>query len=168
MPASIKGYLDTCTVSGLAKGDLGESTIDALLHLLRCRRSGQVDLLTSAVTKEEIDRIPRQHRTPHEAIYTLLEEIPIAQTHRVDSGLSLLGVGGGTREDPLFTELKSILPDEDDARHVFQAVKNGVSYFVTTDNRSILKFREAIKRCCSIEAVSPEELAALLEATRSA
>jgi hypothetical protein len=53
----------------------------------------------------------------------------------------------------LFGSLKGILLDEDDARHVFQAAKNEVAYFVTADERSILRFREAVERSCRIAVV---------------
>ena len=88
----------------------------------------------------------------------LLTKIRTAATHWTDSGLTLLGVGGGQRTDPLFKSLKAILPDEDDARHVFQAAKNGVQYFLTVDERTILRHRQAVEQCCELKAVDPEQM----------
>jgi hypothetical protein len=86
MPEPIRVYLDTCVVSGLARGDLRPSTVGALLRILEAQKAGHVQLLTSSVTREEIERIPESYRTPHQTIYTQLAEIPTAVTHGTDSG----------------------------------------------------------------------------------
>ncbi|HVE61704.1 MAG TPA: hypothetical protein VNA26_07790 [Chitinophagaceae bacterium] len=126
-------YLDTCIISGLAKADLSIDDLEALHDLLEKHKNGKIHPLTSQVTKEELEKIPPTFRTQHKIVYNLLKDVPTAQTYQTDSGLMLMGVGGGIREDPVFTALKNLLPGEDDARHIFQATKNGVSKFVTTD-----------------------------------
>src|SRR5262245_29161626 len=147
MTAPPTAYIETCIVSGLAKGDLPSSTTEAVLRILQFRSCGLVSVVTSSVTKSEIDRIPEKHRTPHQAIYSRLLDLPIAQEFQTDSGLLLLGVGGRLRIDPLFSSIKAILPDEN-ARHVFQAARNGATYFVTADHSTILKYRDQIGKNC--------------------
>lgn len=154
----IKAYLDTCIVSGLAKEDLPSAEQMALLIILRFHKSGDVQLVTSILVKEEIDKIPEEHRMRHEIVYNLLANIPVSQVSWTDSGLTLMGVGGGKKVDSLYLELKALLPDELDAQHIFQAVKSGAKYFVTTDNHTILKYREALITKYNLSVIAPSEL----------
>jgi hypothetical protein len=71
-------YLDTCIVSGLAKPDTSVSDQEAFVNILRAHKAGKAKLVTSALTKQEIDRIPPEFRTPHAAIYLLIAEISAA------------------------------------------------------------------------------------------
>jgi hypothetical protein len=65
-------------------------------------------LVTSRITKEEIDRIPKEYRLQHEVIYNLLSDLPVARAFRTDSGLMLMGVGGGVRLHPMLAKLQAI------------------------------------------------------------
>jgi len=152
----VKAYLDTVLVSSIVRRDLDEIEQAALSTLLQLRSSGRIEVVTSSVTREEIARLPREHRGPHEDILHLLELIELAPEARTDSGLMLMGVGGGLREDPDFTALKSVLPDEADARHVFQALRCDATHFVTTDRRTILG-RRANLGTFPIQFVLPSE-----------
>ena len=76
-----RAYLDTCIVSGLAKGDLTSDNVAALLCILEARKAGLVELFTSEVVREEISKIPLEHRTRHSFIYGLLADVPSASTH---------------------------------------------------------------------------------------
>lgn len=69
------------------------------------------------------------------AVDRLLARVSTATEVRTDSGLTLLGVGGGRRPDPLLVKLRTVL-DENDARHVFQAIKNAADVFLTADGAS--------------------------------
>ena len=155
-------YLDTCIVSGLVRGDLPAAEQAALIRLLEARKRGDVHLVTSEITKGEIGQIPEQHRRLHEIMYSLLEDVPAAVTHQVDCGLLLLGAGGGTREDPLFSYLKALLPDLADAEHVFQAAKNQVDHFLTADQRTIVKHATAVEAACGLKVVTPVKFAEIL------
>ncbi len=155
-------YLDTCIVSGLAKEDLPSGEQQALLEVLRRHKEGWIKLITSFVTKQEIDRVPEQARTRHEVIYSLLSDIPRAEF----SGIELFRVAFpgslGVRQDPLYTELKQLLPGVEDAQHVFQAIKNKVDYFVTTDDRTILRYKNELESTYGIKAVTPSQLLRLV------
>jgi len=150
-------------VSGLAKEDLSPGQQQALLELLRLYKGGQIKLITSFVVKQEIDRIPEGARTRHEMIYSLLSDIPRARFWQIRMGLTLMGIGGGIpRQDPLYIKLKQLLPDEEDAQHIFQAIKNQVDYFITTDERTILRHRGELESTYGIRVVTPVELIRLV------
>ena len=91
-----KAYLETCIVSGLAKGDLAAAELLALLRILQAGKAGRVELITSDVVNAEIDRIPAHYRTPHAAIYNLLTDVPTAPTHLTASRL----LGGSLLQSP--------------------------------------------------------------------
>lgn len=156
-------YIDTCIVSGIAKRDLAETESDALLKLLNMGKRGTLEVVTSEHTATEIARVPSEYRRPHEFILSLLANVPAVPTFRSDSGFLLLGVGGGSREDPLFSQLKSTVPDRDDAHHLFQASKNGAAYFLTVDRKTIISRSNAILAIANVEPVSPSRLLELLE-----
>jgi len=50
-------YLDTNAVIGLVEEDLDEVESTALRELLRLRKSGTVNLVTSHITKEELEKM---------------------------------------------------------------------------------------------------------------
>jgi hypothetical protein len=70
----------------------------------------------------------------------------------------LIGVGGGRREDPLFTQLRTVLPDIADAEHTFQAARNSVEFLVTVDKNSFIKHAQAVKAIAGIQLVLPSVL----------
>jgi hypothetical protein len=63
-----------------------------------------------------------------------------------------MGVGGSRRQDRLFISLRSLLPDVEDAMHVFQAAKNGVGFLITADHRRLIRFSADIQRLCGVVA----------------
>ena len=75
---------------------------------------------------------------------------------RVDPGLILVvGVDGSRRQGRLFISLRSLLPDVEDAMHVFQAAKNGVGFLITADHRTLVRFSADIERLCGVIVRSP-------------
>jgi hypothetical protein len=69
--------------------------------------------------------------------------------------------------DPDYVTLRSILPHEMDRRHMFHAVKNGVQYFATVDQHSILSRTSQIEAAFSIKCGTPTEVATWLGIARS-
>jgi hypothetical protein len=150
------GYVDTCIVSGMAKGDLSAADLSALRRILEAREAGTIELVTSDVTKREIDQIPPQYRAPHEAIYELLARVPVAPSHLTATRLVNTGVTQGAwREDPLFGRLRNLLPDVADAEHIFQTARNGVDFFVTVDRRTILRHKAEVEAVCQLQLATP-------------
>lgn len=143
-------YLDTCIVSGLAKEDLPTVEQEALAELLELHKAGRLKLVTSHITKQEIAKIPLRARLRHIMIYNLLENVPATKT---------------VKADPLFRKIRTIVPDEEDAKHLYQAVKSRSWYFVTTDKRTIL--RHATKlflEAKELMVMSPSEMVTLFSA----
>jgi hypothetical protein len=46
---------------------------------------------------------------------------------------------------------------------VFQAVKNGVDYFLTVEKKTMLRRRAAVENCCEIKVVNPKEMVQVIE-----
>jgi hypothetical protein len=160
-------YLDNCIVSGLANEDLG-TELEALYELLEHRKHGRLDVVTSHVTHEELERASADSRHGlRQVVYFLLADVPAVPEARHNSRMLLMGVGGGTREDARFTQLKEVLPDVDGARHVFQVIANGLDYFVTVDARTVLRHRRELERL-GIRALKPSELVAELRSAATA
>ncbi len=157
-----KAYLDTCIVSGLAKEDLSLKEQEALSNVLHQYKKGFINLVTSEVVKKELEGIPDKNRKRHETIYYLLSDVPMSQVKTTDSGLMMMGMGGGVREDSLYTKLKKMLPDENDANHIFQAIKSSANYFVTVDNKTILRYHKELESEYNIKTVLPSELVVLI------
>lgn len=159
----INAYLDTCIISGIAKADLKQDQQTATLELLELRKKGIVFIVTSEIAKTEIEKIPEKYRYQHQAIYFLLSDVPICKTHSFHSrglmGMEMgMGMGaGGNRINPIYKSLKDLLPDEQDANHIYQASKNEIEYFLTADEQTIIKYSEKIHEICNIIAVSPVE-----------
>jgi hypothetical protein len=166
------GYLDTNLVSGLVKEDLGDVELPALIELLRLREQGAIALCTSHITAEELSKIPAEVRGGHDDIYMRFDDVP-AIDERFRMPMVIRG-GPGTRiigppvvADAALYQLRSILPDETDARHVFQAARNGVDYFVTCDDRTIVRHVAAVQEAVGIVVCLPSQLVAELTAATS-
>ena len=164
----LTAYLDTCIVSGLAKQDLKTEEHVALRRILETQKQGSLSLVTSQVTREEIEKIPEAYRSQHETIYYLLSDVPVARAFQIYSrglmGMGMgMGMGAGIRRlHPILAKLNTLLPDEADARHLYQAARNDVQYFLTTDAHTILSYREQIEDICKVKAVNPQEFLEIL------
>jgi len=157
----LTAFLDTSIVSGLAKEDLKEEELAALREILKQHKQGRVSLVTSHIAKEEIERIPEAYRLRHEIIYSLLADVPVAKEVGIYGGsMSMglnMGLGGAKIPNPIYVKLDTLLPGKTDARHIFQAAMNNVQYFLTTDVRTILSYRDQIEEICNVKVVSPLE-----------
>jgi riboflavin biosynthesis pyrimidine reductase len=65
--------------------------------------------------------------------------------------------------DDDLTALRLLLPDENDARHLFQAIKSGVEFFVTDDQRSIVSRATEIESRYPIRVLLPSTLVSELD-----
>jgi predicted nucleic acid-binding protein len=158
-PEPVKAYLDNCIVGAIAQGEPEEKVaIDELLKLWHGRK---LDLVTSlSVTLEEIGRVPEEHRRAHEVAYTMLEKVPTIDEDVLSPGI--ITARPGTKgpipvRHPDLGWLTSILRDEDDARHIHQAVGSESAYFVTTD-RGILARAGEIEDKFPIKVRKPSTL----------
>jgi hypothetical protein len=150
-----KVYLDNAIVAALARGQGGPDEEAALEKVLEAAGpEKRLNLVTSPVTAEEIAEIPEEHRPPHRAIYQLLSRVPMAE----ELGLNLFLVLPAlpVRPHPLLVQLRKFLA-ETDARHVFQAIRNGADVFLTLDG-GIIHHRKTLTGL-GIKVLKPPELA---------
>ena len=134
----------------------------ALRELERRRAAGEIALYTSHVTKEEIAKTPADHRRPLDDLYEMYENVPeMEEEFRMPRRLGSLRSGftnGPIVQDEALGRLLSILPHELDARHIFQAAKKGLDYFITRDEKTILNYAAEIRSAVGISALLPTEL----------
>jgi hypothetical protein len=86
------------------------------------------------------------------------EELLVPRVVRARSG----PFGPVSVTDSDLASLQAILPDQNDVRHLFQAMRNGVDYFVTADKRTILSRAAAIEQQFAIRVRLPSGLVAEL------
>jgi predicted nucleic acid-binding protein len=175
LPARI--YVDNALVSRFTdplKGkDFSISDADAEAILKIC--SSKVELVTSDETLNEVlDATDLKQRAMLVLITTLATRVPSQPTmHSLSGSIGSMAVGatpiggGGVYVDPLLSALWGIF-DQGDAKHVFQAIKNDCSYFVTLDQKTIVarakeKSVELSRICPNLKFVTPTELAGLWE-----
>jgi len=157
-PESLSVYLDTCIISGLAKEDLPKEEYRALNSVLSLRKSGAIQLVTSFVVKAELEKIPEEFRIKHEVIYNLLSDVPVKRFRSI-TGLGPVGVPGFGfgRLNRDYLKLRQLLRDAEDAKHVYQAIRNGIQVFLTIDLRTILRNRAVVEESFLIKLRSPSE-----------
>ena len=153
-----KLYLDTCIISGIAKSDISDLELNTLTDLLKDFRLNKVDMVTSQIAKQEIEKIPEQYRFQHSETYKTLTEIPLSSsTFSPFSG----PFGGPFDRNRLpvkeLKELQSLLKDKDDAKHIYQAFRNKVNYFLTVDASTILNRAKEIFEICGVSVMLPSE-----------
>jgi len=144
-------YLDTCIISGLAKGDIALPDVRALEWILQEHKLRHLRLATSAASEFELAKIPARYRIAHSAIYSLLDKVPAQGS---------IGFWDPERaiEDPhwwTFERLSWVLPDELDAYHMLFAIKAGIHHFITTDERTILRHKKKLLAEFDVRTMSP-------------
>ena len=150
-------YLDTCVISGLAKNDLKTSESDAMVALLSAESSEVIRFVTSTSALDELSRIPDEHKTPHLAIYHLLEKVRALK----EPSLTRMAPWGGSMGNPdrrIWSFTRTIVPAESDADHLYQAHQNNARFFVTVDHATILRYKTDIERDLDMIAFLPSEL----------
>jgi hypothetical protein len=138
----VKIYLDNNIVSGMSRGDLEPTEMDAVRQIEAAAARGELEIVTSRETWRE------QDRTRDPAVRSQLEEdrenVPIVShdhvmlgsTARYDSHGNWYGNSPILTEvvdQKLFAALKSAGLKDPDARHFMYAVRSGCDRFVTTD-----------------------------------
>jgi len=151
-------YLDTCVISGLAKNVLEDSESGAMVALLSDYESKSFRFVTSSKVLDELNQIPnKKDRTSHLTIYHLLSKVRALP----DPSITRMGLDGGIARNPdreVWSSLRAIVPDENDANHLYQAIQNGARFFVTVDFATILRYKSEIDNKFNIIACRPSEL----------
>lgn len=169
---SHKVYVDTCILSRIYDKQISDENVDALDEL--CDLDA-IDFVTSKKTFEEfLETSDKKKRVALKLLYKIITKIPPSELIRdipPTLGSKPLGTAAfaswSRREDSLFTGLKTIF-DENDAEHIFHAIKSQCEYFLTLDRRTILdkvsRNRDLIEETCpQITFVSPIDLLRKIE-----
>ena len=105
----------------------------------------------------ELARIPEQYRAPHLSVFDLFLKVP-----KVEPGpgtvISPLILPMSNPRRRTWERLISLLPDEADCQHLLTAQFNKIEYFVTVDEKTILKHRNKLRKIIGVKAVLPSEL----------
>jgi hypothetical protein len=163
------GYVDANIIIGLSKRDYGKAKQDALAKLYARHLSGGLNLWTSPVSKEELQEYAPGWSQDERALYESFKRLPTAEQVVVPSpivvGSAVSRRGGGVTiisprslPDALLTTLRALL-SERDARHVFQAAKSGSDYFITFDDKTILRHALTLEKLVApLRFTSPIQL----------
>ena len=119
----------------------------------------ELTICASTVAREEIDKIPAEYRQDHLDEYNALRIVQGSNATWLDDDPGSTDVGTVV-EHPEYHTLREILPDEDDARHLFQAKMAGVDNVVTVDYKSILNRAGELEQRAGIRAFSPSQYVA--------
>jgi predicted nucleic acid-binding protein len=163
----MKAYLDNNVVSSISRDD-NASESDAISRLLDMYDQGALELVTSEITLQEIQKVPPEHRRPLERTYRLIEKVPLVSSASL---LYINSYGSGSswvsspvfQNDPLFDELVGLGLEPTDATHIYVATKNSCDAFITCDDSrktGILRRTVAIAQLCCISVQRPSELVA--------
>lgn len=166
-----KTYLDNNVVCGVTKDDLPAGEPEALTDLLRLHSETKIRVVTSEVTRQEIEKWKGKGRPPAERVYYLIGKVEFVQDHNVHGFANQEGPMGTVcssplvSDDPVSRNLQDLGLDRIDAHHVMLAICNGCDYFVTCDAKSILKYRAAVEaQYPAIKLQKPSELVTELAA----
>ena len=163
-------YLDTNLVIGLDEEDLAPTEMAAMYDFLQRQKEHQIRLCTSHVAREELERRSAGQNRVSRLIYMLLDDVPaLNEQYRTADTLGSMASGTGPPIviDSTLGKLNEILPGEDDARHIFQARRPGIDYFLTCDQDTILKHAQAVEAAAANPHRSPSQLVAELRGDAS-
>jgi hypothetical protein len=160
---TVKVYLDNNIVSAIAKVDT-PSESSAIERLLKARDQARVELVTSEVTREEIQRYHESVRPPVDDIYQRLAKVPIVRWDE------LVGMNSYSdaltcvntpmiENDPDYGKLLALGVKMIDARHIFVAVKNACDAVLTCD-RGVLHRAAGIEKIFGLVVQKPSDFVA--------
>jgi predicted nucleic acid-binding protein len=154
----LRAYFDTCVVSGVAKNELSDGDAEAVIRILESHKRGELQVVTSEVTAQEIAAIPKAaYRPKHEVIYNLLADVPSVPTSQLSVEMRMPEPAYVVHEDPLLSALRALRLDDGDLRHAFQAARNNVDFLVTVDRSTFVSRSEAIFKICHVRVITPTE-----------
>ena len=159
----MKTYLDNDIVSAIVKDDNANES-GAIDKVLAAFEAGRLDLVTSDVTREEIEDYQGRAKTSLERTLRLLKKVPYIESHKLLGSHSY----GDERtwinspiieDDPTVKRLREMGVKPIDAHHLMVAIKSHCDVFLTCDG-GILHRSKEIKNVFSIEPLSPSALCA--------
>jgi len=151
----LRVYVDTCVLSAVANGELPLLERTAMDTIAGLVQTSAVTLFSSPVALEEMSRIPDPHFALHLKQYNAVG--------KVSSDLTWEELNPATEitdlevEDPVYEELRNLLPDENDAQHLAQAKLGGIDHVLTLDQRTILHYALELRERFGIIVFKPSE-----------
>jgi hypothetical protein len=150
-PADVKAYLDNNIVSAIARDDTPEES-EALKRLLQAWDDEKVDLVTSELTRREIEAYQDESKRPlAEEIFRRLTKVPIVRWDEL-KGMHSYGdsrtwiTSPLIENDPDYSALLKLGVKTVDAQHVFVAAKNACDAFLTCDKGILHRAPDIEKR----------------------
>ena len=157
-------YLDTNIISGLAKGEYSEEVASAFIEITALSKRGALELRTSELTAQELQRIPPEYRRQHFIIYNLIKNIAL-KSELGHSNIVLGGMGSGNivayglgqpLPPKLIQELEALIPvpldplraeaRSLDISHLFQCKHANIDYFLTEDHKTIIRYKLELEK----------------------
>jgi hypothetical protein len=164
----VKPYLDTNLVSAIVRQD-HPLEAEALAEIVRRGAAGELNLVTSKVTGEEIDRCTGPHAPAIQSLYDSMKKLPYVE-YEIHVGFDSYWddeMGGWSNPlydvDPSWSSLRAAGLDETDAHHIMLALKGSCHCFLTCDVRTILKRRKTIEAEHNIRLLKPSQYLAQLQ-----
>jgi predicted nucleic acid-binding protein len=158
----MKIYLDNNIVSAIVKDDYPDESaaLDKLLESVEARK---LEIVTSELTRREIERYQGSTRKAIDRVYRLREKVSFLDDHTVLGFHSEWHSSGGAsyplvEDDVISVELRRMGLGRTDAHHLMLAIRAKCDVFLTCDEKTILKHRAAIEARFPIKLKKPSEL----------
>ena len=157
----MKIYLDTNIVSAIERKHQ-PLEVEAVSEVLRRSQVGELTLVTSRLTGDEIKRCTGPHAPAIWSLYESISKIPYVE-YEVHVGFDSYWDEMGGWSNPLYdvdeswTSLRRLGLHEADAHHVMLALKDRCNVFLTCDRRTVLKHRQKIEPVHQIRLLKPSE-----------
>ena len=116
--------------------------------------SSDVSLVSSTVAREELEKIPPQHRDPHLTQHNLLGQLSSGRTTWIDP------ITGGATNDPVYQALTDLLPNSPEAPNTYSKHIVITTTFLTTDEKTILRYSGRIRDISGVNVTLPREFIA--------
>jgi hypothetical protein len=132
-------------------GKRWDNDLKALRFILDSDDQLPLIFVTSKLTLKEIEKAPPQKRSRMLELYNSLLKYGNPQKWPRPSNLP------GRPTKGTLNSLRRILPDENDAKHVYQSLIMRCNIFLTSDHKSILRYKKKLS-VFGVNAKSPYEL----------
>ena len=160
----MKVYLDNNLVSAMGRQE-HQSDLMALTKVFSLNEARLISLVTSEVTRREIEQYRSPSRPDIEKVYDVLVKVPLVEANLLVGFSSHWDHHGGWssplfENDPMWLQLRALRLDSTDAHHVMVAVRANCDAFLTVDKQTILRHRESIEKIFPIKLQTPSKFLA--------
>jgi hypothetical protein len=126
-----------------------------MIYLDNMVKSGAIVFWASTHVRDELDGIPAKYRQSHLDVYESVYHIAAhPTTNWIDDNPHSNTYQQATAH-PMYSAIRRILPQEIDARLIFQTYANGVRDFLTLDERTIIRYRKELQSEVGINTWTP-------------